>query len=767
MNTEAKPNCNPAAPSRCVPSRPLLPHCLLLGAAGLVTSPILAAQDVPAGDEKILGEVIVTAQKRRESSTDVGMAITALSGDALAAQRVGQIMDLSGFVPNLDIKEQVPGATPVITIRGVGLNDFGAANSPSAGVYIDQVYVASIAMMTFDFYDLERIEVLKGPQGTLYGRNSTAGAINIITRKPQQSFEAYTRLGYGNYDTIDAEGAVNVPLSDSAAVRVSARSIQQGDGYWTSRRLPGDTIGERDVVMGRAQLSLAPNDALDMNLKVDALRSRSEMGQPEFFGTVDPNTGGPCAPILAGHIDNSQCTDLLGYTDVDGDPYKGDWTRNAVYDQDNLSATLTIDAHLGEMTLTSVSGYVDFDRKFDIDVDATPARELDFLESDDIKQYSQELRLAGASGPSTWILGAFYSHDEVVTGIPGHHDDLLLTQTMVDADQNTDSAAAFANSDWKLAEHLTLVTGLRYTWEERQYVGGTTDLNPYGASCLLSPTCTPGFVGPAVLTHVDSTIDDRNWSWRVGLEYQPQSGRLFYATVSRGNKSGGFFSGISTTNLQLEPFLPEELTAYEVGFKASFADVYLGASAFHYDYNDIQTFIAVDVGPFIIQRLGNVSEARVDGIDVEAMWQPVQALTLQANVGWLDTELGSFDTLTGVVPKGNELPNSPRLTAGVAARYEIGLGARLGGMIEVDANYSDSVFKDAINDPVIAADSYTIVNARLALFNDAHAWEVALWGRNLGDESYVVQGLNTGLGAGNRNYNAPRTYGVAFTYRWQ
>jgi iron complex outermembrane receptor protein len=253
----------------------------------------------------------------------------------------------------------------------------------------------------------------------------------------------------------------------------------------------------------------------------------------------------------------------------------------------------------------------------------------------------------------------------------------------------------------------------------------------------------------------------------VGLEYQPAKAQLFYATVSRGTKSGGFFSGISTTDLQLEPFLPEELTAYEVGFKASFADVYLSASVFHYDYSDIQTFIAVDIGPFIIQRLGNVSEATVNGVDFDATWVPIEGLTLQANIGWLDTELGAFTTLTGSVPKGNELPNAPEVTLGVLARYEAPLTQALGGLIQIDARYSDAVFKDAINDPVIAAGSYTIVNARLGLFSEARDWEVMLWGKNLDNELYVVQGLNTGLGAGNRNYNAPRTYGVSFTYRWR
>jgi iron complex outermembrane receptor protein len=741
---------------------------IFMGSLGLLAAAAAAGADNADGtaDMPTIGEIVVTAQRREESNLQVGVTLTALSADALAQQRIEQVLDLKGRVPNLDIKEQVPGAMPVVTIRGVGLNDFGAANSPSAGVYVDQVYVASIAMMAFDMFDVERIEVLKGPQGTLYGRNSTAGALNIISRKPEPDFAAYAQLGYANYDTLDFETAVNMPLGDTAALRFSGKTIQQSEGYWESRRLPGATIGDRNLTMGRLQLALEPGDDFDLNLKVEGVRSRSEMGQPEFFGTVDPLTGGPCAPILAGRIDNTQCTDFLGYTDTDGDPFEGDWAREGVYDIDSTGITLTMNAALGAATLTSVSGYVDFDRTFDIDVDATPARQLDFLESDDIEQYSQELRLAASGERLDWIVGAFYSKDEVGVSIPGGHEDLFFTRTLVSADQETKSAAGFAHGEWHLTDDIDLVTGLRYTWEERTYEGGTTDLNPIGFSCLLSPTCTPGFVGPVQLTSIDETIDDRNWSWRAGLEYQPQESQLLYATISRGTKSGGFFSGISTTNLQLAPFAPEELTAYEVGFKRGFGTAYLNAAVFYYDYTDIQTFIAVDIGPFIIQRLGNVDDARVYGLDLEATWAPTSHLTLQGSVGWLDAELGAFRTLTGEVPEGNELPNAPDLTLGALARYEADFTATLGGSIQVDGSYSDSVFKDAINDPIIAADSYVLVNARLSLFNAARSWEVALWGKNLSDEQYVAQGLNTGLGAGNRNYNAPRTYGASFTYRW-
>jgi iron complex outermembrane recepter protein len=739
----------------------------LISTFGLLPGLGAGAADADGPDQELIGEIVVTAQRREESNLEVGLTLTALSAETLAAQRVEQVLDLKGLVPNLDIKEQVPGAMPVITIRGVGLNDFGAANSPSAGVYIDQVYVASIAMMSLDLFDIERIEVLKGPQGTLYGRNATAGALNVITKKPGRELDAYATLGYGSYDTLDLETALNVPLGEYAALRFSGKSIQQSEGYWESRRLPGETIGERDITTGRLQLGLESSDDFDLNLKIESTRSRSEMGQPEFFGTVNPLTGGPCAPFLAGRIDNTQCTDFLGYTDIDGDPFTGDWVRgDPVYDIDSTSATLTLNARLGEATLTSVSGYVDFERTFDIDVDATPARALDFLETDLIEQWSQELRLAASGERLDWIVGAFHSRDDVLVSVPGQHDDLLVTRTLVTADQQTTSAAGFVHGEWHLAPQLNLITGLRYTWEEREYAGGTTDLNPIGFSCLLSPTCTPGFVGPAALTFVDTQIDDRNWSWRVGLEYEPGRAQLLYATVSRGTKSGGFFSGISTTNLQLAPFEPEQLTAFEVGFKRGFASAYVNAAAFYYDYSDIQTFIAVDIGPFTIQRLGNVPEAQVYGLDVEAMWQPADGVTLQANVGWLDTELGSFRTLTGDIPAGKELPNAPGLTFGALARYQADLSQTLAGLVQVDASYSDEVFKDAINDPVIAADDYVILNARLALTSIGRAWEVALWGKNLSDEQYVVQGLNTGLGGGNRNYNAPRTYGASFTYRW-
>jgi len=733
------------------------------------------AQDEPApanqanaGDDN---EIVVTAQRREQNLIDVGLSITALPQRQIEESRISQIENIAVAVPNVDIKEQVPGAIPVVSIRGIGLDDFSATNSPSAGVYVDEVPLASTALMSSEIYDLERIEVLKGPQGTLYGRNSTAGALNIITARPQNSFSARLSAGYGNYNTFDAEGYLNAPLSDTLAMRISARTVQQGDGYWRSRLLPNETIGERNILTGRLQLRWRPSSDVDVNFKLEGLRSRSEMGQGEFFGTVNPLTGGPCAPVLAGRIDNSQCTDFFGYTDTDGDPFTGDWPRDSFYNLDSWDATLRIQADLGGVILRSITGYRWQDRGFDIDSDATPRRQVDFLQNDTIEQFTQELHLAGETGPAEWLVGVFYSHDEVTVFTPGNHLDLFATQTVINADQKTDSAALFANVEWHLNERLSLVTGLRLTWEERSYVGGTTDLNPLGFSFLCIPAglCTPGVPGPAQLSFIDDRISDTNLSGRIALEFHPTPRSMLYASVSRGVKSGGFFSGITTSNLELQPYRPEQLTAYEIGGRAELAGrtLMLSGSLFYYDYRDVQTFVRFDSGPITVQRLGNIDDARVMGADFELNLRPVRGLDLFAGIGLLDTELGAFATTAGQVPKGNKLPNAPDFTFTGRARYEFPISPSLTASIQGSAHYSSSVFKDAINDPLIRAGNWWTVDARAAVGAADGRWELAVWGRNLTDNQHVVQGLDAAaLGFGNRTYNAPRTYGISGSVRF-
>jgi iron complex outermembrane receptor protein len=745
-------------------------------AADLPTIPVEDSSSVK------LDEVVVTAQKRVQRLVDVPINVSSMNRDEVRTTRIEQVRDVAAYIPNLDIKEQVPGGIPVVSIRGVGLDDFSSTNSPAAGIYVDQVTLSSLALMSFDLYDIERLEVLKGPQGTLYGRNSTAGAINVLSARPIHGNEAYLKAGFGSYKTSDFEGMINLPLGGDLAFRLAGKYIRQDEGYWKSRRSATDTydeilpigggllpilggglglplpplalqrdtrndpivrdVGERDIVLGRARLAWDATMHLHFDLKVEGQRQRSEMGQPEMFGTYCQQGASP--------IDPDRCTDALGYSDRDRDPYKGDWRGEFPYTIDQLGETLTADWDLGGATLTSVTGYIDLDRFFHIDVDGTPANEFDFFQADTVKQLTQELRLGGTGDWVDWLVGAFGSKDKVTVHTDGRHDDLVPTETStIDADQDTRSWAAFANGDWHLSKRLSLVTGLRYTHETRDYVGGTD------WSLEL-----PGQISD---THIDAAIADNNWSWRLGLNFQPTRKSLVYANASKGVKSGGFFSGVTNDQVQLQPYKPEELIAYEIGAKTQ-GKLAFNTSAFYYDYTDVQTFMRSSTAP--VQLIGNVEEARTYGADLESVWRAFDGLTLRGGVGLLRTRLGSFIGPSGApIPEGNKLANAPELTFTGLARYEIPVfstGAL--AAIQGDAHYSDGVFKEATNDPLIAAEPYWIYNARLSLVSAQRSWEIALWGRNLTDELYVVQGLDIGaFFFGNRNYNAPRTFGFEFT----
>ncbi len=716
--------------------------------------------------------VIISAQKRDQDTLDVGISTIAKSQDDLIEQRVQQIRDLDRSIANFAVKEQIPGAIPVVTIRGVGLDDFSSTNNPAAGIYIDEVSLSSLALMSFDLYDLERVEVLRGPQGTLYGRNSTAGAVNIISAKPSDQFEARLAGTAANYERFEAEGMVNVPVGDDAAFRFSGRDVRQNEGFWKSRLLPGETLGEQDVSQGRAQFAFAPAAGWKVNLKLDGLRSRSEMGFGEFFGTVNFATGAPpnftCAPVLAGHVDPTKCTDFFGYTDTDGKPFTGDWPKHNPYNIDQMGATVRVEGDLGFAKLTSITGYIDFDRDFYIDSDSSPRRQFEFNQMDHIQQWSEEARLSGESGSLNWVAGAFYSRDRVKVRTPSYLDDLFATEALITADQETKSTGAFAQGEWAIMDRVSLTTGIRYTDETKDYVGGTRDLNPFQLSMLINPLC-PGATQPCQLSFLDTSISDKFWSWRTGLDWRMNDDTLVYASISRGQKSGGFFSGFALTTAQLLPYRAEQLTAYEVGLKARLPDYHLRAetAAFYYDYNDLQTFVRVDLGPISVQALNNVPEAEVKGLDASLYWEPVDGLTLQSGLGLLNTELGAFQTTAGPVAAGNKLPNAADVTGNLRAIYEWPVTGDLVMRLQGGAQYSGPAFKDAINDPIIEAQSYWLYDARISIADMASEWELSLWGQNLGDEQHVVQGLNSGLGAGNRAYNAPRTFGVSLSKKFR
>lgn len=717
------------------------------------------AQDTGAKAPEDENVILVTAQKRAQNVLDVGISISVVDAQAITARRIETATDIVTFTPNVSVKENVPGLVPVITIRGVGLNDFSATNNPSAGVYVDEVSLSSLALMNFDLFDVERMEVLKGPQGTLYGRNSTAGALNVVSARPDTgAVRARFSAGLANYETRDFEAMVNLPLSNTAALRLAGKAIIQDDGFYFNDAT-GRDIGRREVFLGRAQLLLQPSETIEALFKAEVQRGRSEIGQPEFFGLAPP------VPAESGLVcpGSPRCTDFFGNRDTDGDPFRGRWSVDPTYNVNQLNLTARITADLGFAELSSVTGYIDFDRLWGIDVDATALRQTDFVTADDVEQFTQELRLAGESARLTWLVGGFYSWDRVQTSYDGDLRDLFNTTTFTVSDQKTESAAAFANGEWALTDSLDLVTGVRYTWERRSNVGSTIDLVSQAPGSFL--TLAPFGSEPVPLAVVDDSISDRNWSYKLGLNWNVGADTLVYASVSQGVKSGGFFAGVATNSGQLIPYAPERLVSYEAGIKGRLdaLDAVYAVSAFYYDYNNVQTFIRDTVGNLPIQRLGNVSKAEIVGLDGELTFRPslLPGLDWSVGFGLLDTELGAFVSSGGAVPAGNRLPDAPAFSFNTLAAYAFDIGGDFSLRFAVDGRYQGLTFKDGLNDPLIAADAFWVWNGRVSLMR-TDGWDLSIWGKNIADERYVTQGINQlALGTGNRVYGAPRTFGVS------
>ncbi|MEQ8516508.1 MAG: TonB-dependent receptor, partial [Chromatocurvus sp.] len=314
----------------------------------------------------------------------------------------------------------------------------------------------------------------------------------------------------------------------------------------------------------------------------------------------------------------------------------------------------------------------------------------------------------------------------------------------------------------------SLTTGLRLTDEEKKFNGGMDDLNPFGTSCLLSPVCNPGFAGAVPVASNTETISETEPSARVALNHFVSEDVMVYASVARGFKSGGFFGGgFVTSSSQLESFDPETLIAWEAGIKSRWLQdtLQVNAAAFYYDYSDVQTFTQVSTGQLSVLKLSNVDEAEIQGWEADILWQPTDGLLLQANVGYLDSELGSFDAPGGgSLPSGNALPNAPEWSYNLFARYEWQPSALGTLAAQLEYSFTDEAFREAVNIPFLATEDYGLWSGRLAFRSANDRWEVSLWGRNLTDEAYRMHAFDNGIGNGGSTYGPPRTWGATVRF---
>ena len=730
-----------------------------------------------------LEEIVVTAQKREQAITDVGVTVNAFSGEEVRNLRLDDVTNLDSYNANINIKTTLAGSNPVVTVRGVGQNDFNANTNSSVGIYVDGVFQPSSASFGAALFDVERVEVLKGPQGTLYGRNSTGGAINVISRRPTQEFDGYVNVGLGDYNLFEAETAVGGGLGENVAGRLSLKYSRQGESFH-SNLLTGDDFGNADDISVRGQLLFTPSDDLDIRLIARHSTFAGPSSPRTFFGTQDSVTGETCAAVLANDSSFRNCVGPAGFPGVAMFPVAGPLQTSDndpfthVHDEDDL-ALVTFDSDISAvvvdinwllsdtLTLTSISGYDILDRTFAENVGSHVLQFGILTHDEEISQFSQEIRLTNETDGFLWILGAYYSTFEFESQNLFRSRDLLAPflggNLFWDNDQTTASWALFGNADWRFNDTLTLVLGLRYSSDDVDFTGGTDivttdDISNIGADTILG-----------TMTEADNTFDDGNVSGRVALEYRPNDNWLVYGAVATGFKTGGFFGDFTFEDDELLPADSESLVAYEGGFKATLADakVQMNGSVFFYDYSDIQTIVAGPVFPI----LGNVDNAEIFGVDLDLTALPFHGLTTKLSVSFLDSELSAYGTLadgSAAVPAGNSLPNAPETQIVALARYEFPLTDGISASIQVDCKYTDDMFRDAENTVIVSTEPYTLVNARATVFESTNAqWEVALWVKNLSDEVYRTGGIVVPFGFANGEFGEPRTYGVSFSLHFQ
>ncbi|HTW34084.1 MAG TPA: TonB-dependent receptor [Rhizomicrobium sp.] len=729
----------------------------------LACSALSALTAVPAAAQDQTGQTIetvtVTAQKRSQNILDVGINVTAITSDEIQQSRIMTPTDLMSQVPNLEVKDNIPGAQQIITIRGIGLDDFSTTNNSTVGIYVDDIYLASFAEEDFNFFDLDRIEVLKGPQAALYGRNTTAGAINIISAQP--SFDGLfgnVSAGYGNYDAFQSDAMINVPVTGNFALRFAGETIQQDRGYWYSTGTDKD-LGRQHDWFGRGQALWDPTGAISVLLKVEGTVEGSQIGVGKFFGTQSTNT-----QSCPDYGNPAHCVNYAGYTDTNPNVFEGDWTSPAFYREDALNTTLHVTDDFGWGTLTSVTGYIQFRRSFLINAGASPTQDADFDENDRVNQFSEELRLAGNADGVQWLVGADYSWDQIRDYTPGSLADSFGLDVLITADQITHYAAGFAQVDWPLVDHLTLSSGVRLAYEDRSYVGGS--------NWTIAGTTT---AFPLFDTSENDTISDRAVDFREALNWKPGEDTLVYASVSRGTKSGGFFDGISTQDQALAPYKPETLTDYETGVKSEFFNdtVLLDSSVFYYDYRDLQAQTFTTVGAVALIKLSNIQKANVYGLDAALTWLPLDGLSLRGGLGLLHSRLGSFPyaSVSGPTtePSGNQLPDAPDVTFNGTARYEHSLFSNYVGAVQFSGVYAADSFLETLNTPFLFSKANWVFDGRTSIGTNDKSWELAFWIKNMFNEQHVVQATDDGapLDEGYRIFNAPRTYGFTLTYAFQ
>lgn len=754
-----------------------------------------ASSGVATDDQMGVGDIIVTANKREEAVNTVPMSITAATGDQLTALGVTRARDLAKLTPGFTYAESSTGG-PIYTLRGVGFSDNALGGRPTVSIYTDEVPIPfSIETRGGTNLDLERVEVLKGPQGTLFGSNATGGLINYVSAKPTDHPEAGLQVSYGRFNSLDVTGYGSGPLSDTLAVRIAFQHTSNDD--WQRGYTIPDTNGAGNFNNGRILLRWTPTDRLTINLNVNGWIDRSDQQVPQVIAVT------PSSPANAANVPG-----LLEYPLAPHNNRAADFTPGLDYRRDNrfVQASARVDYEVTDsVTLTSITAYSHYKHDQLYDVDGTTLRNLVNQIDGKIKSFSQELRAAvDLGGRGQLVLGGNYARDNVselqtydfsenslaysfvALGAP------LFTGAQSPKHERENTKAIFANLDHEVLPNVKAHGGIRYTEFVDRYQGCSADLagtggaEGYGAYLNFLRSLADLGPNPPIQPNqcftanssfqpglVRNTLREDNVSWRVGVDWSPSPRTLIYANISRGYKAGGFPTFAASFASSLDPTLQEALTAYEAGFKLGLFDrtLQLNGAAFYYDYKDKQILGRVLdplFGPLL--KLINIPKSSITGAEFQLTWAPVRGLQIAGGGTYIRSKIKNFTNFdpngTFVDLDNQPFVNTPRWQAVGDISYEWSVNDNLNGFVGSNGTYQSATNSQLGNLPLYETKAYGLVDLRAGFETKSGTWRFMAWGRNVFNTYYwTASARNTDTSV--RFTGMPATYGVTAAYRFR
>lgn len=732
-----------------------------------------------------LDEIVVTARKQNETLGNTPLSISAFTAESLQERQVERLADVARFVPNLVFDSGTGGtggsANAQVFIRGIGQSDFLFTTDPGVGIYIDGVFFPRSLGALLDVVNLERIEVVRGPQGTLFGKNTIGGAISLTSARPADTLGGHVELAVGNYDRLDFKGYVNMPLVEDRLGSSLAFSRQRRDGY-VRRLSDGTSLGDVDSTAARGQLLFKASDNMNVLLAADVTRRREQ--------TIATSGRAFANSALILNLWNAFAGRGTYGTQYDtGNPFTTNASGPSYSDLDLWGISGTLDWTLGGAALKSISAYRSQRARFAGDDDNSPLQYLETNNYDREHMFSQELQLSGKglNDRLNWLVGAFYlresarnhNHNWLYPGLygglerlagpingsplsaptapggPGNPRNIALDgNQMRYIAQDTDSAALYTHAIFKLTSKLNASAGLRYSYDKKEFEASVLRID---ANVYILP---PG-------THASDSWN--SVSPKFGLDYHWTSDVMTYVSAARGFKSGGFNGRPRQANAALQTFDPETAWAYEAGLKATWFDRRLvsNIAIFHTKYRDIQFTAVQTVNNDIAAVVANAGEATIQGFEVELAARPTAGLDLTLGVGYTDA---SYDRIapgvTGITT-ASKLPKTPEWTGSVGAQYAFDLPR---GRLSLRSDYSYRSYTETnpTNTPMLAQPGFGLLSARVAFASSDGARELALFGTNLTNKLYVTNGLEAValFGQAEVNYGRPREWGLSASMRF-